>query len=99
VEVTKIAKTPENYHFRLHSDQVLDIFQKNSKRMRWTLLEYFFKTNKLQLISFLISKIFRLFTGWRAFFAKDQVHKNQTQVEIAFVVNLFDDDDDDDCFY
>jgi len=52
------------------------ILRKNSKRMRWTSLEYFLKTNRIQLTSFLNSKFSSTFHGVSRLFAKTKVRKN-----------------------
>ena len=58
------------------------IFSKNSKRMRWTLLDYVLKTNRLQLKLFLNSKNFSTFHGVWRLFAKTKFAKTRPKLEL-----------------
>ena len=58
---------------------------KHSKRMRWTSLEYFSKTNRLQMISFLNSNFPRLFMGCHAFLQKQGFAKTRPKLEFLLL--------------
>jgi len=67
---------PKTVILRLLSYFSKNVFQKNQKRMRWTSLEHFLNTSRLQLISFLNSKFSSTFHGVLRLFARTKVRKN-----------------------
>ena len=83
--LSAMISPPKNCHFASSFIFFKKKIQKNSKRMRWTSSEYFLKTHRLQLMSFLNTKISRLYTGCNAFLQKQSFAQTRPKLEFLLL--------------